>query len=137
MKVVLDTNILISAAIAKGKPHMLLIKGISNEIAVITSRQLLKEFREVISRPKFKLSVSERDKFISTVKRTVELVKVKSNFKVIKEDPDDNDVLNAAYDGKADYIVSGDPDLLNLKEFRGIKIVTVSKMLKILKSVKS
>lgn len=134
MKVVLDTNTLISAAIAKGKPHKLLIKGISDEFTIVTSKPLLKELEEVIDRPKFKLSMAEKGKFISTVKGTVELTEIKSDFNAVKDDPDDNVIINTAYDGKANYIVSGDRDLLKLKEFEGIKVVTVSEMLKILKS---
>jgi predicted nucleic acid-binding protein len=61
-------------------------------------------------------------------------VKVKSRFKKVKADPTDDDIiLRTAYDGKADYIVSGDEHLLALKEFKGIKIVTVSEMLEVLK----
>lgn len=132
MKVVLDINILISAAIAKGKPRRLLIEGINKEFDIVASKQLLNELKEVISRPKFKLSLTEADKFVSTVKRTVKLVEINSNFKVVEEDPADDSILNVAYDSKADYIVSGDSHLLNLKKFKEIKIVTADKMLKIL-----
>ena len=51
----------------------------------------------------------------------------------MKEDPDDDVILRTAYDGKADYIVSGDNHLLSMGEFRGIKILAVDEMLKILK----
>ena len=132
MKVVLDINILISAAIAKGKPRRLLIKGINKEFDIVASKQLLNELKEVISRPKFKLSLTEADKFVSTVKRTVKLVEINSNFKVVEEDPADDSILNVAYDSKADYIVSGDSHLLSLKKFKEIKIVTADEMLKIL-----
>jgi len=132
MNVVLDINILISAAIAKGKPRRLLIKGINKEFDIVASKQLLNELKEVISRPKLKLSLTEADKFVSTVKRTVKLVEINSNFKVVEEDPADDSILNVAYDSKADYIVSGDSHLLNLKKFKKIKIVTADEMLKIL-----
>jgi putative PIN family toxin of toxin-antitoxin system len=78
------------------------------------------------------LSLTEADKFVSTVKRTVKLVEINSNFKVVEEDPADDSILNVAYDSKADYIVSGDSHLLNLKKFKEIKIVTADEMLKIL-----
>jgi len=51
---------------------------------------------------------------------------------MIKEDPDDNMVLEAAVAGQADFIVTGDPDLLNLKEFRGIRMVTAKELLEFL-----
>lgn len=134
MKILLDTNTLISASIAKGKPRKLLLRALAGEFVIISSNDLMKELEDVIARPKFRLSSWERYKFISIVRKSVKFVKVKSDFKVVKEDPDDDKVINAAYDGKVNYIVSGDQDLLKLKEFKGINIVTTDKMLKILKS---
>ena len=55
------------------------------------------------------------------------------HFKVVSEDPDDNIVLNTAYTGRAAYIVTGDKHLLVLKKFKNIEIVTVTKMLEIVK----
>jgi uncharacterized protein len=57
---------------------------------------------------------------------------VKSKFKVVKEDPDDDAILQAAYDSKADYIISGDKHLLALKQFKNIRILTVDEMLNVL-----
>jgi len=57
------------------------------------------------------------------------VVDVVSKFSVVERDFKDNIVLEAAYDGKADFIVSGDDHLLSLKSFRGIKIVSVKEML--------
>jgi putative PIN family toxin of toxin-antitoxin system len=59
------------------------------------------------------------------------IVQVKSRFKVVKEDPDDDIIVRTAYDGKADYIVSGDKHLLSMKEFKGIRILTVEEMLNV------
>ena len=132
MRILLDTNNLVSAAIAKGKSRNLLLKALANEFELISSTELLNELEDVISRSKFKLSSFEEYKFFNTLRKTVKLVKVKADFKIVKEDPDDDNVLNTAYDGKADFIVTGDLDLLRLKEFEGIKIVTASEMLKIL-----
>ena len=132
MKIVFDTNTLISAVIARGKPNDLLLRAIAKEFILITSAKLLKELEEVVSRPKFKLSQYEVKKFIGAIRRTVEIVTVRAQFKVIKEDPDDDLILNTAVSGKANYIVSGDTHLLKLKNFRGTKIVTANKMLEIL-----
>ena len=61
-------------------------------------------------------------------------MQIKSRFKAVKEDPDDDIIVRTAYDGKADYIVSGDRHLLALKEFKGIKILTIDEMLGVLNS---
>src|SRR2546429_257405 len=66
--------------------------------------------------------------------RTAKIVRTRSRFRVIKEDPEDNTILAVAHDAKADYAVSGDGHLLGLKEFEGTRIVTVGRMLDILRS---
>ena len=57
---------------------------------------------------------------------------MKTKLKVVKEDPKDDMVIETAYDGHADFIVTGDGHLLELESFRGIKITTVEKALKLL-----
>ena len=131
MKVVLDTNVLVSALIKAGKPRDLFIKLAKNK-QLILSRTILEEFLEVIEDPKVAKYTSEQDVtiFLNTLGNTARIVHVKSRFKAVKEDPDDDIVVRAAYDGKANYIVSGDRHLLALKEFKGIRILTVDGMLK-------
>jgi hypothetical protein len=58
-------------------------------------------------------------------------VNIKSNFKVVVDDPKDDVVLNTAYDGKASYVVSGDHHLQELRRFKGIKIVSPNQMMRI------
>ncbi len=135
LKVVLDTNILVSSLIRNGKPRSIWNFILTGKLQLISSKQILDEFIEVISREKFRKYITENEVkiFLETVKDIGNFVRVKHNFKIIREDPDDDKILNAAYDGKVDYIVSGDPHLLKLEEFRGIKIITPSQMLGILK----
>ena len=134
MKVVLDTNVLISALIKAGKPRELFFR-LAEEKMLILSRQILEEFLEVAEDPRVKkyVKVQETAAFLNSLRDSTEVVEVKSKFKAVKEDSDDDVFVNVAYDGKADYIVSGDKHLLSLGDFRGIKIVTVDEMLKILK----
>lgn len=132
MRLVFDTNTLISAVISKGKPRKLLLKALAKEFILVSSKELLKELEEVVARPKFKLTSAEASKFVNTVRKTSKIIKVKSNFRAIKEDPDDDKVLNTAYDGNAAYIISGDHHLQKLKTFKGIKIVTVTQILRLL-----
>ncbi len=132
LRIVLDTNVLISATICDGKPRKLLQAGINREYKILSSRGILDELSEVLQRPKFKMTRNDIISIVSTLIETVENVHVTSDIKSIKNDPDDDMMINTAYDGNADYIVSGDPDLLDLKEFGRIKIVSVNNMLKIL-----
>ena len=134
MRITTDTNILISALIAKGKPRELIKQAENRSFKLTLSDSIIGEFYNAVQRKKFRkyITIKEAQDFIREIKKISEMADVKSDFKVVEEDPDDDKILNTAYDGKVDYIVSGDPDLLNLKRFEGIKIVTVNEMLKIL-----
>ena len=128
LRVVLDTNVLISAIISDGKPRDLLRKGISKEFRIVTSDLLLRELGTVLHRPKFKTDKDEIQRIILALMQAAEVVEVVSKFNLVEEDPKDDMIVETAYDGKADFIVSGDSHLLELKSFRGIKIVGVKQM---------
>lgn len=134
MRVVLDTNVLVSALIKAGKPRELILKIARKNVQVVLSRGILEEFIDVTDDPKIRKYIREDDRmaFLKVVGSIASFVEVKSRFKVVGEDPADDVVLRTAHDGGAGYIVSGDRHLLSLKKFRGIKIVTVGQMLGIL-----
>jgi len=134
MRVVLDTNVLVSALIKTGKPRDLVNK-LTKDKRLILSRAVLDEFLDVMADPKMARYASEEDivAFLNTLGNAARIVQVKSSLKAVKADPDDDIIIRAAYDGKADFIVSGDNHLLSLKEFKGIRILTVDEMLNLLK----
>ena len=134
LRIVLDTNVLVSAIIHNGKPRRLLRIGIDGGFCVLSSMGILGELSEVLQRPKFKMTSDDVIRIVSVMMETVENVHVASTTEVVSSDSDDDKVINTAHDGKADYIVSGDSDLLGLKEFSGIKILSVDQMLKVLES---
>lgn len=105
------------------------------KIHLVLSKQILEEFVEVAAREKFRKYVTANDVriFLESIKDIASFVRVGHKFKAIKEDPDDDIILDTAYDGKVDYIVSGDKHLLDLEGFKGMKIVTASKMLEIIR----
>lgn len=139
MNVVLDTNVLVSALIKIGKPRELFLKITEGKIQLILSRTLLKEFSEVADDPRIRKYVDQDDiiAFLRIVGSVAKMVQVKSRFKVVKEDLDDDAVLRTAFDGKAHCIVSGDNHLLSLGTCRGIEILTVDEMLTSLKKEKA
>jgi putative PIN family toxin of toxin-antitoxin system len=132
-RVVFDTNVLVSGMVFAGKSKLLIDAVLEGTITLILSMPIIQEFRKVIARDKFKLSKSQQNTLSNFVLRIGNIVKIKSRFKVVKEDPSDDMVLRTAHDGEADYVVSGDEHLLVLMEFRGTKIITVSKMLELLR----
>jgi len=122
LKVVLDTNVLISATIVRGNQFRILELGRLKEIQIISSPQILEEFREVLNRPRFGLSQESIEEAINELKNIAQIVHPQEKVDVVKEDPDDNAIIECAIAGKADYIITGDNDLLELKEYKWIKI---------------
>jgi len=131
-RAVFDTNVLISAVIQIGKPKLLIDAVLDGRLGLILSKEIVAEFQRVIARKKFKFDKNKQAELTNFILNLGRIVRVKSVFKVVKEDPSDDIVINTAIDGRAEYIVSGDEHLLALGEFRGIRIVSVSKMLELL-----
>jgi len=128
-KATLDTNILISALGWTGNPKQVFDKIVNGEVELVISNEQFNELSEAIEYPKFQFTQQQKDRFKSLVLELSNFVKPLERIDAVKKDPDDNMVLEAAVAGNAEYIVSGDPDLLELKEFRGIKIRTPRKFL--------
>jgi len=129
MRVVLDTNVLISALVGHGKPRRLLI-WLFREHELLSSRQMLAELEDVLSRSKFGLTRSQIDEFLTLLVKRFIISEIEEIPEVVAEDPDDDVVLATALAGGAEYIVTGDRHLLGLREYEGIRIVSVGEMLK-------
>lgn len=132
MRVLIDTNVVISGTFWPGKPKRLLNAVRRREIIYITSETLLEELREILTDPEkpFRLSEEEAWKVVDALTALATLVSPTSQISVCR-DEDDNRVLECALDGGVDYIVTGDSDLLDLESFEGIKIVNVSDFLQL------
>jgi len=133
IKIALDTDVFISAFLFKGETNNLVSLWKTGKIKILISKEVLKEYIKVLSYPKFKLSKKEityliEEEFLPFV----EICKPKLKFDFIKDDPEDNKFLDLAYEGKVDYIISGDKHLLELKRFKKIKIVSVREFLKLI-----
>ncbi len=124
-RVVIDTNVLISALINNGKSRKLVLK-LLDEHTVILSSQMLAELADVVCRDKFSVTSSQIDRFISILVKKATMVSVHSIPKVILEDQDDDTVLATALNGKAEYIISGDKHLLKIANYNKTQIVSVN-----------
>ena len=131
VRVVIDTNVLVSALTYNGKPRRLVLRLLEAHTVILTSH-MLAELADILTRDKFKIRNSQVNRFLSSLVRTCKIVPDKPRFKVVFEDPDDDVVLNAAYAGKANYVVTGDKHLLALDQFKKTRIVTVNQMLETL-----
>jgi len=130
LRVVLDTNILVSGLFGiKNSPSSQILKAIrSQKIILVTSPPILKEVGEVINREKIvrltKMNKNERKDFIDELIKRSDVTKGRQLSQIIGRDARDDKFLACAYEAKADYIITGDDDLLTLKEFGGIKILS-------------
>ncbi len=128
-KIVLDTNILISALGWKGNPHEIFKRVLDEEFELLLSEQQLEELKEVMNYPRLKFTEEQKSKFLTVLLSVAKIVKTSETLHHIKEDPDDDLILECATENKADYLISGDEHLLTLKTYLGIKIVTATEFL--------
>jgi len=129
-RVVLDTNVLISALLFGGLPGRLVPLWQRREIVLLVSPEVLKEYIKVLSYPKFGLDEEEIKSILrEEVLPYFDPVKPVTPVEVVGEDPSDDKFLSLAVDGKAKFLVSGDIHLLGIKRYCETAIVTVSAFL--------
>src|SRR3989338_2415539 len=122
LKFTLDTNTLVSATIARGNEFELLRLAKEGKIKIILSLPIIEEFKEVISREKFGFSTRQVEQVTKLLFDVCEIVIPLVHLNVIKDDPDDNKIIECAASGDVDYIVSGDKHLLNIQRYNKIPI---------------
>ncbi len=126
-RVVLDTNIFISALLFQGQAGRVVELWKQGRIIPLVSEDTLKEIIQVLAYPKFGLKVGEiRSILNEEILPYTESVKIDRVVKGICADAGDDIFLACAVNGKADAIVSGDAHLLNLREFEGIPILKIA-----------
>jgi len=129
LKAVLDTNILVSGIILdKGLPHRIFKAWEEGRFLLVSSKVLIDELRRVLEyqkiKQKYSLKSSQIRRVVLNVYRYSVFVENPPVVNVVDTDPADNHVIAAAWSGNADVIVSGDEDLLAIRSFRGIRIMT-------------
>ncbi len=127
IRVVVDTNIIISSVFWRGAPYEIIKRGILEEYQIVTSAEILDEVVDKL-RNKFQFPEDGIQQFIDILLTYCHLVGSTNKFHITR-DKKDNKIIECAFDGKADCIVTGDSDLLDLKEFGGIRIITAKKFL--------
>lgn len=126
-RAVLDTNVFVSAFVFKKEVYVLAEAWLQGKFVWVLSPAIEKEYLDVIRRPKFQQTqeeIEEIGNLLEEAKKSIlmEYVEPEKRLHIISEDPKDNMFLECAVAGKADYIVSGDRHLLELKQYRGILI---------------
>jgi uncharacterized protein len=128
-KVVIDTNIYISAIFWGGKPRGVVDLCRNERILIFTSSDIEGEIVEKL-RIKFRLAEDEIDKIMSDFSSFTNPIEITKRIQAVPDDPDDDKFIECAVSCGADLIVSGDKHLLNMKEYYGIMILRASEFLK-------
>jgi uncharacterized protein len=130
VRIVLDTNAVISALLFNGLSSKLISLWQKGLITPLLSREILDEYLRVLSYPKFELSEKEIKELIQEeILPYAEVVKPKRRLRVVQRDPSDNKFLECAVSGKAAVIISGDKDVLSLGRYRQIRIQSPAQFL--------
>lgn len=135
MRVVLDTNVLISGTFWIGDSFRILNLVDSRKIVLILSKEILEEYDRVVHSDEIMEKSAYREERVSVMRKLFmisEMVTPTTRVQIIKDDPDDNKFLDAAIEGRAKYVVSQDRHLLNLKDFRSIVILEPKEFLLLL-----
>lgn len=136
MRIVLDTNVWLSAIFWEGEASKIIDKASSKKIEIIISKEIISEIIDVLNREaKFQRFLRNKKQSIEELIRTIlsisRLIETKTKLRVIEHHPD-NRILEAALNGKADYILSYNKHILDLAEFKNIKMITPTDFLKLL-----
>ena len=136
IKVVLDTNILISAILFGGNPRKILSLIIDNKIQAFISPFIIFELKEVL-RKKFNFPLEILEELEELIKEKFIIVYPKKTINLIKEVLADNRILECAVEAKADFLISGDTKhILKLKKINKTKIVSVNEFLEYFNKLK-
>jgi len=136
IKIVLDTNILISAILFGGNPRKILSLIIDNKIQAFISPFIIFELKEVLLK-KFNFSLEILEEIEDLIKERFIIVYPKKTINLIKEVLTDNRILECAVEAKADFLISGDTKhILKLKKINKTKIVSTNEFLKYFNKLK-
>ena len=124
MKAVFDTNVLLAAFLTEGVCSKLLTRARKHQFNLITCPFILHEFERILTK-KFSATKQEKETTLALItEATQDIVTPSETILGACRDKDDDNVLACAVEAAVDYLVTGDKDLLHLKVFRGIRIIT-------------
>jgi len=127
MKITLDTNVLVSATFWTGDSFRILKLIDEKKMNLVLSLPIIEEYHKILDSNEIIKKIKNKEllvsKLINTVLNNCELVKPRKKLEVVKDDPEDDKILECAQEGKVDYIITQDNHLLKLKMFENIIIL--------------
>lgn len=130
MRVVLDTNVVISALVFGGKPRRVIELIADDRVEAVVAAEMLTEARRVVA-DKFPQFTTDLEKLEKLLESDALWLKLGLTAIAVGCDPDDDKFIEAALAGDCQYIISGDKDLLDLKSYKYIKIITPAEFLEL------
>ena len=132
MKVTVDTNFLISATQGDySVAHKLLRKLIILDAGIFTAQEILDETQEVLVRD-FEYSKNEAKIIVEKIMLISNLAEPRQKIEIIRDDPDDNKIIECAIESSSEYIITYDAHLLSIRQYQGISILKPEDLLKII-----
>ncbi len=123
MRIVIDTNVLISGVFFGGFPRKILSAVVSQKITACATAEIINEYEEIVQEMIDRKQGHINRVILSPLIKAMEIIEPITHIEICR-DPDDNKFLECARDSHALYIVSGDKDLLVIKEYENIQIIT-------------
>jgi putative PIN family toxin of toxin-antitoxin system len=135
LKIVIDTNVLVSALIKpESLPALVILMILNNQVMMYISDEIFQEYKQVLSRGKFGKYLNSKNikSFLSQLKRSATEINPKVHVGVVKNDPADNKFLECALEAEADFFITGNIKHFPLKKFHKTQIVTPAEFLGIM-----
>lgn len=137
IRVVIDANVFVSAAIKPGSnPDKIIDLVKQGKLTLMISKDILAEIKKVLLSEKIRrvqnLTEKKINQSLREISRAAVITPGRLHIQAVKDDPQDNKYLECAIEGRADFIISGDHHLTDLKTFQGIKILAPAAFLKLL-----
>jgi putative PIN family toxin of toxin-antitoxin system len=123
MKIVLDSNIFVSSFYWQGNPRKVFDRITNGFDELYITDKILKEISEVMSSEKFDTNKHEIEEYIEIIESYSVKVLPENGIEEVSRDKDDDKILQCGLEGNVDFIITGDKDLLVLKEYKGMKII--------------
>ena len=131
-KIVADTNVLVSFfCYPAGTVAEIMNTAIDEKVQMVISEDIIMEFESVINR-KFPGLSAQKAEFINFIRGSFELVAPSKKISAVKKDQTDNKIIECANEAEADFIVSGDKHLLEMKRYGKIKIMAPAEFIKLI-----
>ena len=135
-KVVIDSNVWISAIIWGGHPAKIVKAAENGKLNILLSPEIISELNRILNYERLKTIYEKaelsREEIITKIVQTGKIIDKPIKLPVVHEDPTDNKFIECAVTGKADYIISGDTHLLRIKQYKKIKILPPKDFLKLI-----